>query len=127
VNDAETRYATAADNIETAELAIERTRADVTQRLQVVDPPSAATAPVSTRRDDVMTIALYLTVGCILSGVLIALLTFLDRSFHNAGDVRSRLGADVLASVPEVAPNRRTPVLAAVTPDIAAGSTSAVS
>ena len=103
LNKAEDRYDEIQTKVDEAALLSAQAEASVDQRLRVIDKPVAATAPLSTKKDQVITVGLYLMLGALLSLAITALLTVLDRSIHSAADVKSRLGdgVDVLAEVPE--------------------------
>jgi capsular polysaccharide biosynthesis protein len=103
LNKAEDKYGEIQTKIDEAELLSAQSEASVDQRLRMIDKPVVATAPLSTKKEQVVTVGLYLVLGALLSLGIIALLTMLDRSIHGAFDVKSRLGdgVDVLAEVPE--------------------------
>jgi uncharacterized protein involved in exopolysaccharide biosynthesis len=102
VTRAEARYSNALQRTEEARLAMEQATSDVKQRLRVLDAPVAPTfaQTTPTRRDAIMTVALYVIAGALFSVGLVVLGTLLDRSIRSADDVRNRLGVEVLAVVP---------------------------
>ena len=93
------RYTEALDKLENARLATAQTRGDVSQRLQVVDEPQTPSAPVGSMRTSVMTMAMFGSLGFLLSAAAVLAGTLLDRSIRTAADVRG-------------APPRRGPGLA---------------
>ncbi len=109
LNKAEDKYDEIQTKVDEAELLSAQAEASVDQRLRVIDKPVAATAPLSTKKEQVITVGLYLMLGALMSLAITALLTVLDRSIHGAADVKSRLGdgVDVLAEVPETKGKKR--------------------
>jgi uncharacterized protein involved in exopolysaccharide biosynthesis len=96
----EGRFGNALDNAEQARLAMEQARVDVQQRIQLIDPPTVPSAPVSGLRAAAMTIVMFGVLGSLLSAGFVLLASFLDQSMWTRGDVRRRLGVEVLAVVP---------------------------
>ena len=96
----EERYGSALDNAEQARLAMEQAKVDVQQRIRLIDPPTVPSAPVSGLRAAAMTIMMFGVLGSLLSAGFVLLSSFLDQSMWTRGDVRRRLGVDVLAVVP---------------------------
>lgn len=97
------RYTAALANIEEAKLASELALLDVRQRLRVLDPPTTPTLPTAGLRAMVMTFGVFVALGAGLTLGLVTLTAFLDKTIRTAGDVRSRLGVDLAATIPAVA------------------------
>lgn len=89
-----------AQGIEQAELSSEQKEAEVRQRLEVIDPPQQPSAPEPKLRAAVMKVAMALLLGAIAGMIGVAIGTVLDRTVRYPADVKTRMGARVLAVVP---------------------------
>jgi uncharacterized protein involved in exopolysaccharide biosynthesis len=101
VTQAESRYNSALSKSEDARLSTEQTRADINQRLEVVDTPLLPTAPLARMKAAVFGFATFLIIGVILTSAAVVVGAMLDHSVRFPSDVRERLGVRVLAVVPE--------------------------
>ena len=101
VNAAETRYNSALSKSEDARLSTEQTRADINQRLVIVDTPTLPTAPLPQMKQAVFGFVTFLLIGFILTAAAVVVGAVMDRSVRFPADVRERLGVRVLAVVPE--------------------------
>lgn len=84
-----------------ARLITAQTETDVSQRLRVIDPPKLPSAPESGRRDDAITIMMFLFVGAVLASAAAVATALLDRSVRYPDEAESQFGLPVLASVPK--------------------------
>jgi uncharacterized protein involved in exopolysaccharide biosynthesis len=110
VEAAEERYTDALDKLEDAQLASAQTQADVSQRLRLVDEPQTPTAPQGSMRDKAMTMAMFGSLGFLLSAAAIVAGAVMDRSIRTTVDVTERLHSVALAALPE-APHKWSPEL----------------
>lgn len=94
------RLTQAQRNIEQAELSVEQKEAEVRQRYAIIDPPQEPLAPEPRLRRAIMTMAMALVVGALVSLAAVVVGTILDRTIRFPGDVKDRLGTRVLAVVP---------------------------
>ena len=88
-------------DIEQQELSVEQKEAEVRQRIEVIDPPQEPFAPQPTAKKAVLTVAMALVLGSLLSLFAVVIATILDRSILFPGDVKERLDRRVLAVVPK--------------------------
>ena len=98
---ADERYRDALGKLEDAQLANTSTRADVTQRLRLVDEPQTPSSPQDSMRGKAMTMAMFGSLGLLLSAAAVLAFALIDRSIRTAGDVTERLHTVALASLPE--------------------------
>jgi uncharacterized protein involved in exopolysaccharide biosynthesis len=101
VTQAETRYNSALSKSEDARLSTEQTRADINQRLEIVDSPALPVAPLPQMKAAVFGFATFLIVGLILTSGAVVVGAMLDHSVRFPADVRERLSVRVLAVVPD--------------------------
>jgi Mrp family chromosome partitioning ATPase/capsular polysaccharide biosynthesis protein len=101
---AESRLFTALGKEEEARLATAQTEGNVRQQVRFVDLPAVPAAPEPILRHAAQQLVVFAVIGSILSMAALAVATALDRSVSNESDVRDRLNAGLLGSVPEVAP-----------------------
>lgn len=98
---AEAKVSDTRQRVEGAQLAAEQALADTQQRLGVVDQPQVPTAPLSSVKEMVKTLAMYMALGVFLAVAAVVVFVLMDRSIRRPSEVRSRLGVDVLATVPD--------------------------
>ena len=101
VDTANVRHTDALDKLENARLATAQTRADVSQRLQLVDEPQTPSAPQGSMRAKAITMAMFGSLGFLLCAAAVLAGTLIDRSIRTAADVTERLRTVALASLPE--------------------------
>jgi hypothetical protein len=85
-------------------LTIEQTRQDISQRLQVVDSPQQPVAPLPRLKTSVFTMGIFVTLGLVFSLIAVVVGTLLDHTVRSPSDVKDRLGARLLATVPDAGP-----------------------
>jgi capsular polysaccharide biosynthesis protein len=91
-----------------AQLSTEQTKADVGERLRLIDAPQLPSAPQARLKSMVFGFATFLAVGVLLSIGAVVLATVLNHSLQTAADVKERLGVRLLAVVPDTS-GRRPP------------------
>jgi uncharacterized protein involved in exopolysaccharide biosynthesis len=84
-----------------AQLAIEQTKADVGERLRLIDAPQVPTAPQARFKSMVFGFATFLALGALLSIGAVVVATLMNHSLQTAADVKERLGVRLLAVVPD--------------------------
>jgi uncharacterized protein involved in exopolysaccharide biosynthesis len=97
---AQTTYNSSVSKRQDAELSTEQTKADVGQRLRVVDAPQLPTAALGGLKTTIMNFGVFVILGAILSAGALILATLLDHSLRTPADVQ-RLGFRVLTTVPD--------------------------
>jgi uncharacterized protein involved in exopolysaccharide biosynthesis len=102
VTAAQNEYNNTLGKSQDAQLSTAQTKADVGQRLRVVDAPQVPLAPQAKLKKSILTFATFLILGLLLSGGAVVLATVLDHSLRSADDVEQRLGMRTLAVVPDV-------------------------
>jgi hypothetical protein len=100
---AEARLANAEQQLSQAESVTAQAEADVYQRLRLHDEPRVPAFPESRTRQDVMTVAMFMAVGLLLTAGLVAFGVLADRTFRAADDVEHLLDVKVIAVVPDIA------------------------
>jgi len=88
------------NDIAQAELSVEQKSAEVRQRYAVIDPPQEPTAAQPSTKKAIITMAMALIVGCLVSLAGVVIGTILDHTIRFPGDVKERLHTRVLAVVP---------------------------
>jgi uncharacterized protein involved in exopolysaccharide biosynthesis len=83
-----------------ARLLAAQTETDVSLRLRVIDPPTTPFAPESGRRDDALTLMMFLFVGTVLALAAASITALLDRSVRYPAEAERHLDVPVLASLP---------------------------
>jgi uncharacterized protein involved in exopolysaccharide biosynthesis len=101
INTADQRYTDGLGKLEDAQLATAQTEADVSQRVRLVDEPQTPTAPQATVRDKAITMAMFGSLGLLLSAAAVLAGALLDRSIRTAADVTERLHSVALAALPD--------------------------
>lgn len=97
---AQTTYNASLTKRQDAQLSTEQTKADVGERLRVVDAPQLPLAPEGGLKTTVMSFAVFLVLGGILSIGALVVATLLDHSLRTGSDVQ-RLGFRLLTTVPD--------------------------
>jgi uncharacterized protein involved in exopolysaccharide biosynthesis len=110
VEEARAKVTGAQQKADEARLATEQAEQDVRQRLRIVDEPDVAVTREPWLRDAVMTLALFVLVGAIVSIAAVVLATVADRSLMSADDAAHVLKLPVLAVVPRASSKRRTKI-----------------
>jgi capsular polysaccharide biosynthesis protein len=100
VSRAEEAYISAQGNVNDARLAADVARTVVERQLRIVDQPETPGVPVAGLRQAVFTVGVFGVLGLLLAVGIVVLASMLDRSVRAPGDVSSRLGVEVLATVP---------------------------
>ncbi len=100
VERADTQFGQTLNQYDEAQLVTEQTRADIDQRIRVIDPPTRPFAPEPTIRGTVLTVGLYIVLGTLLSIALVAVVTALDHTVRREADIEAQVGLDVVATVP---------------------------
>lgn len=116
VSQAEGRYADALQKEESARLARTQAQSSVEDRFEVVDQPQLPVAPLGQLRTKVLNVAVFMTVGFILSIASVVLGAVLDQSVRYPLDVTMRLDTEVLGVIPDTSgwdrPGRKEPAAA---------------
>jgi uncharacterized protein involved in exopolysaccharide biosynthesis len=84
-----------------AQLSVEKTKADLSERLRLIDAPQAPAAPQARLKSMVFGFATFLAVGLLLSIGAVVVATLMNHSLQTAADVKDRLGVRLLAVVPD--------------------------
>jgi uncharacterized protein involved in exopolysaccharide biosynthesis len=100
VERADTQLAGTLNQYEEAQLVTEQTRADIAQRIRVIDAPQKPFVPEPTLRTSVMTMALFTVLGALVTLALVAVVTALDHTVRREADIEALVGLDVVATVP---------------------------
>jgi uncharacterized protein involved in exopolysaccharide biosynthesis len=100
IDQAQAQVTKAETERENADLSTQQLTTAANQALQVVDKPDLPAAPESIRKKQALTIAIFFVLGVILSGALLIVSTFLDRTVQSAEDVGLSTGLLVVATVP---------------------------
>ena len=95
------KYTATVAKAEDARLASAQTRSDVAGRLRLVDTPTFPVAPTSSRRKQIMQIAMFVILGLMLSGAAVVAGALADRSIRQPGELPERLGIPMLAMLPD--------------------------
>jgi uncharacterized protein involved in exopolysaccharide biosynthesis len=98
---AQTTYNTAVSKRQDAELTVQQTKADVGQRLRVIDTPKVPPAPQPKLKSMVFSFATFLVLGILLTVGAVVIATVLNHTLLSGDDVKERLGVRLLAVVPE--------------------------
>jgi hypothetical protein len=102
ITQAQTSYNNAVSKSQDAQLSTEQTKADVGQRLRLIDAPKVPVAPQPKMKKMIFSFATFLVLGLILTIGAVTLATVLNRTFLSAADVKDRLAnVRLLAVVPE--------------------------
>jgi hypothetical protein len=101
VTQAQNKYNDTLNKRQDAELSNEQTKADVGQRLRIVDQPQVPLAPTSGKKKKIMTAGTFLMLGVVLSVGALVLATVLDHTLRTPRDVETRLGIRLLGEVPD--------------------------
>lgn len=87
--------------IETAGLARDQAESELSLRLFVFDEPELPTAPEPRLKKTIMTVAIFVVLGFLLSAGALFLGVVLDRTIRFPFEVEERLGMNLLAEIPE--------------------------
>ena len=101
---ASTRYASALDKEENAQLAMAQVESDVRQTYFLIDAPVEPIEPTTSLRDTVMNMAIFIVVGVMFSVIGIVGSALMDRSIRFPIDVRYTLELPVLTQIPDLTP-----------------------
>lgn len=101
---ASTRYASALDKEENAQLAMAQVESNVRQTYFLIDAPIIPSEPYTTLRETVMNMAIFVIVGVMFSAGIIVLSALMDRSIRFPIDIRYTLELPVLTQIPELIP-----------------------
>ena len=108
VDQAQEQVANALTEQENNDLSTQQLTTATNQALQVVDAPDASAAPESIKRQQALTIAIFLVLGLIVAGGLLIIATFLDRTVRSAEDVAFSTSLVVVATVPMISALRKS-------------------
>ena len=100
VERADTQFTETLTQYEAAQLVTEQTRAEVDQRIRVVDPPQSPLFAEPQRRATILKMALFTVLGALVSIALIAVVTALDHTVRREVDIEAQAGLAVVATVP---------------------------
>jgi uncharacterized protein involved in exopolysaccharide biosynthesis len=100
VTQAQTRYDDALTKKQGAELTTEQTKADVGERLRIVDAPVLPSVPLGGMKKTITSMATFVILGIMLAAGAVVVGTLLDHSVRTSSDV-SRLGLRLLTVVPD--------------------------
>jgi uncharacterized protein involved in exopolysaccharide biosynthesis len=100
VERADRQFTETLSQYEAAQLVTEQTRAEVDQRIRVVDPPERPLFAQPQRRAMVLKLALFTVLGALVSIALIASVTALDHTVRREADIEAQAGLAVVATVP---------------------------
>jgi capsular polysaccharide biosynthesis protein len=98
-----------------AELSTEQTKADMGQRLRLVDAPQQPVAPQARLKSMIFGFGTFLAVGILISLGAVVLATMMNHNLQTADDVKNRLGMRLLAIVPDASGRRPAKVKPAKT------------
>lgn len=101
---ASTRYASALDKEENAQLAMAQVESNVRQTYFLIDAPEKPLEPNTSLRDTVMNMAIFVVVGVMFSVIGVVGSALLDRSIRFPIDVRYTLELPVLTQIPDLTP-----------------------
>jgi hypothetical protein len=97
---ADRQFSETLNQYEAAALVTEQTRAEVNQRIGVVDPPVAPLFAEPQRRATVLKMGLFTVLGSLLTITLVAVATALDHTVRREADIEAQVGLVVVATVP---------------------------
>jgi capsular polysaccharide biosynthesis protein len=103
----ESRFSAALEKEENARLSIAQVESDIRQTYIVIDAPHLPFKKANSRREMLLTVAIFLGVGMLLSGGGLVGSAVLDRSFRAPVDVQQKLSLPVLAMIPDFRPTTR--------------------
>ena len=106
LNDARTNYNTTVGKRQDAQLSVEQAKADIGERMRLIDAPQVPVAPQARLKSMVMGFGTFLAAGIVLSIATVVIATLMNHSVQTAADVKDRLGARVLAVVPDASGKR---------------------
>jgi capsular polysaccharide biosynthesis protein len=106
VTAAQSQYDGATAKRQDAQLQAEQTKADVGERMRLVDPPQVPALPLSGMKAKVQGLATFIFLGVLLMVGAVVLGTLVDHSIQTANDVKEKLGVRVLGVVPDGASRR---------------------
>lgn len=94
------------DKIQQADLATAQSKADINQRLTVVDQPQAPIAPQPIRKDQAMTVVIFLAVGIIVALTFLLVVSLMDRTIRSSLDLSDLPGLSIAAVIPALQSNQ---------------------
>ena len=118
LNDARTNYNTTVGKRQDAQLSVEQAKADIGERMRLIDAPQVPVAPQARLKSMVMGFGTFLAAGIVLSIATVVIATLMNHSVQTAADVKDRLGARVLAVVPDASGKRPPKAKAAKQPKV---------
>lgn len=98
---AEARYTDALQKEESARLTAEQAENAIRDRFKIVDQPEVPTVPQGRMRTRLLSLAVFMVVGAIVTAASIVLGAVLDQSVRYPLDITSRLDVKVLGVVPD--------------------------
>lgn len=97
---AEAAVAETLGKIDAAEESLENSRSLVVQQNDPRDPPELG-APESSRKQDLITLVMYLVLGGLVSTAALVVATLMDRSVRYSEEIETRLDVPVVATIPD--------------------------
>ncbi len=104
---ANSRYAKAFDNVESSRLALAQVESNSSQTYILIDSPTIPTEPELSLKTTAIEVGVFVMVGVVLSVIGIGGNALLDRSFRFPVDVHNLVKLSVLASIPDVTSSRK--------------------
>jgi uncharacterized protein involved in exopolysaccharide biosynthesis len=102
ITQAQANYNSAVGKSQDAQLTTEQTKADVGQRLRLIDAPKVPLAPQPKMKKMIFSFGTFLVLGLILTVGAVVVATVLNHTFLTAADVKDRLaGMRLLAVLPD--------------------------
>ena len=92
LNDARTNYNTTVGKRQDAQLSVEQAKADIGERMRLIDAPQVPVAPQARLKSMVMGFGTFLAAGIVLSIATVVIATLMNHSVQTAADVKDRLG-----------------------------------
>jgi uncharacterized protein involved in exopolysaccharide biosynthesis len=101
-----------------AQLSVEQAKADMGQRMRLVDAPQIPAGPQPRLKSMVFGFGTFVALGVVLSIAAVVLATLMNHSVQTAADVKDRLGARLLAVVPDSSGKKPAKVKVAKQPKV---------
>jgi uncharacterized protein involved in exopolysaccharide biosynthesis len=103
---AQGNYSATVSKRQDAQLTTEKTKADLSQRLRLIDAPTVPSSPKPRLKSMIFGFATFLAIGVLLSVGAVVVATQMNHSLQTAADVKDRLGVRLLAVVPDTSGRR---------------------
>jgi capsular polysaccharide biosynthesis protein len=102
ITQASTRLQDAQSNIDKAKLAAEQSKSEVGQKLKVVDSPKVPDSPQPRLKSEVITVAIFVLLGLMISLAITVVAALLDSSVRTVDDIGTVTDLTVVAAIPFV-------------------------